>query len=103
MPQQTLTERVIKVEGRVDAVENRIDSFQDYCKETQIRFTKSSEDTKKRIDGFLNHQVTELKKAIADTQKMKRSPWGPKEWVMIAVAFITSATSIIITLIQMLG
>ena len=102
MPGKNLTERVTRVEGRVEAIENRFDQFQDYCKETQKRMTKNSEDLEQRIDGFLNHEVSELKKAIAATRKMKRRPWGPKEWGALATTSIISLTSIIIAVIQLL-
>ena len=92
-------ERIRALEKDVQYLDERLNRFESYCKDTQLIFRESFQDMNTRIEDFLNHEVTELKESIKDAKNTQREPLSRWDWTKILVAIITVAGTVAVALI----
>lgn len=93
-------ERIRALERDVEHLDERMDRFETYCKETQQVYRESFTDMNDRIEKFLNHQITILNESIKDAKNTRREPLSRWDWTKIIAAIITVAGMVTVALIQ---
>ena len=93
-------ERIRALEKDVEHLDERMDRFENYCKDTQQIFRESFQDMNTRIEDFLNHEVTKLKASIKDAKNTQRAPLSRWDWTKILVTSITVAGAVAVALIK---
>lgn len=93
-------ERVRAVEVKVDGLGERMDRFEDYCKETQAVYRESFADLNARMEKFLTNEIHDLESAIQDAKDTKRESLSNWDWTKILIAIVTVVGSIVIALAQ---
>ncbi len=93
-------ERIRALEKDIEHLDERMDRFEGYCKETQQIYRESFQDMNSRLEDFLNHQVTDLKKSIKDAKNTRRAPLSTWDWTKILVTIITVAGTVFVALAE---
>ena len=93
-------ERIRALEKDVEHLDERMDRFEAYCKETQTIYRESFQDMNVRIEKFLNHEVSLLKASIKDAKNTKRAPLSTWDWTKIMVTIITVAGTVFVALAE---
>jgi hypothetical protein len=97
-----LSQRVAKLEARVDAIEdllNRMDGETRRCQETQQR---NWDALSARIDKMLNNELVHVDARIAKLESKKGVITG-KDWAYIIGAIVTAAGVVLVAIITVLG
>lgn len=93
-------ERIRALEVEVIVLNQRMDRFETFCRETQQVYRDSFSDMNERIEKFVNHKVHDLESQIKDAKHTNREPLSLLDWTKIVVAGITITGTIIVALIQ---